>query len=407
MLLGNRNYDYSQTYPPDELTREAGDNARMWKVYLDEAEEFDNEMLRSLKDTLDALLGLVFAALFSAVVTTFVVSTTESLQPDYSQITARLTVEQNQLLRSSTLQEFPQNPILRPEMIWSDMIKQRRLGAMDYYGSTQISQLQVSRHNRKAYLLRTANMKKILNRGQIFFVVTSEMQELLPILQKNRHFALSNTNIPGQPTSPETPACICSRSGKSLTRLLCGNVSPWVFHCSPGRTPRDGDDISTKLCHFCNASCDETPEHVIVQCQHLPQISVLRSLFLVSIRLDPLGSRSNRRALELLNTSRCSWPDSKVAQVDSPPCYMSPQPSSTTGKPGPNVVLTTCTYPLALLHSSKLPSAKCSVSDSTSGLPESTLQLVRLLARVMLMGGDGLLIGCEGCWNRMGGISNG
>ncbi|KAF5352302.1 hypothetical protein D9758_011922 [Tetrapyrgos nigripes] len=96
---GNRNYDYTQKYPPDELGKEASENARVWKVYLDEAEAFDDEMLRGFRDTLDSLL--VFAALFSAVVTTFVVSTAESLQPDYAQITARLMFEQNQLLRAA------------------------------------------------------------------------------------------------------------------------------------------------------------------------------------------------------------------------------------------------------------------------------------------------------------------
>ncbi|KAF5352292.1 hypothetical protein D9758_011921 [Tetrapyrgos nigripes] len=70
---GNRNYDYTQKYPPDELGKEQG-----------------------FRDTLDALL--VFAALFSAVVTTFIVSTVVALQPDYAQITARLVLEQNQLI---------------------------------------------------------------------------------------------------------------------------------------------------------------------------------------------------------------------------------------------------------------------------------------------------------------------
>ncbi|KAF5361512.1 hypothetical protein D9758_006138 [Tetrapyrgos nigripes] len=96
---GSRNYDYTQKYPPDELGKEANENARAWRVYLDEAEDFDHEMLRGFRDTLDALL--VFAALFSAVVTTFVVSTSESFQPDYTLATARLMVEQNQLLRAA------------------------------------------------------------------------------------------------------------------------------------------------------------------------------------------------------------------------------------------------------------------------------------------------------------------
>ncbi|KAF5335449.1 hypothetical protein D9758_018186 [Tetrapyrgos nigripes] len=94
-----RNYDYTKKYPADELGKEVSENARVWKVYLDEAEETDSEMLSGFRDTLDALL--VFAALFSAVVTSFVISAVESLQPDYSQITVMLLVEQNQLLRAA------------------------------------------------------------------------------------------------------------------------------------------------------------------------------------------------------------------------------------------------------------------------------------------------------------------
>ncbi|KAF5370154.1 hypothetical protein D9758_001427 [Tetrapyrgos nigripes] len=94
-----RNYDYTKKYPMDELGKEVSENARVWKVYLDEAEETDREMLSGFRDTLDALL--VFAALFSAVVTSFVISAVESLQPDYNQITAMLLVEQNLLLRAA------------------------------------------------------------------------------------------------------------------------------------------------------------------------------------------------------------------------------------------------------------------------------------------------------------------
>ncbi|KAF5340829.1 hypothetical protein D9758_017067 [Tetrapyrgos nigripes] len=70
---GTRDYDYTQT--------------------------FDDEMLKGFRDTLDALL--VFAALFSAVVTSFVISTVVNLQPDYTKITASLMLEQNLLLRAA------------------------------------------------------------------------------------------------------------------------------------------------------------------------------------------------------------------------------------------------------------------------------------------------------------------
>jgi len=84
---------------------------------LDEAEAYDDDMLKGFRDTLDSLLVfvsmflLIFAseykaecheaALFSAVVTTFVIKTIEVLEPDFKRITVTLMMEQNRLLRAA------------------------------------------------------------------------------------------------------------------------------------------------------------------------------------------------------------------------------------------------------------------------------------------------------------------
>ncbi|KAH8824325.1 hypothetical protein DL96DRAFT_1613736 [Flagelloscypha sp. PMI_526] len=91
-------YDYDAQYPPDKPGEEAGDNARVWRIYMDEADVYDDDMIRGFRDTIDSLL--VFAALFSAVVTTFLVQTSSALLPDYAQITSYLMAEQNMLLRA-------------------------------------------------------------------------------------------------------------------------------------------------------------------------------------------------------------------------------------------------------------------------------------------------------------------
>ncbi|KAK7434385.1 hypothetical protein VKT23_020230 [Stygiomarasmius scandens] len=100
---GGRSYNYEEKYAPDSLGGEFDDNARVWKVYLDEAENYDDDMLKGFRDTIDSLL--VFAALFSAVVTTFVIKTIEALEPDFDQITAQVTAtfmkEQIQILRAA------------------------------------------------------------------------------------------------------------------------------------------------------------------------------------------------------------------------------------------------------------------------------------------------------------------
>ncbi|KAF9025103.1 hypothetical protein BDZ89DRAFT_925169, partial [Hymenopellis radicata] len=59
-----------------------------WKTYMDESTKFDFDMVENWRDGLDMLL--VFAALFSGVVTTFVVQTYQSLSVDYAQVTASL-----------------------------------------------------------------------------------------------------------------------------------------------------------------------------------------------------------------------------------------------------------------------------------------------------------------------------
>ncbi|KAJ7595605.1 hypothetical protein C8J56DRAFT_714210, partial [Mycena floridula] len=105
--------DYEEKYAPDPKGHQIKPNARVWKVYLDESESYDDDMLRSFRDTIDALL--VFAALFSGVVTTLLVQTSQAFQPDYALITTLLLTEQVQLLRAagniSVINTVPQAPV--------------------------------------------------------------------------------------------------------------------------------------------------------------------------------------------------------------------------------------------------------------------------------------------------------
>ncbi|KAL1733782.1 hypothetical protein EV714DRAFT_203591, partial [Schizophyllum commune] len=83
--------DYEKKYAPDAYGKELSKNARVWSVYNDEAQIADEAMVKELNGTLDVLL--VFAGLFSAVVTTFVAQSSQALNPDYAQITASLVYE--------------------------------------------------------------------------------------------------------------------------------------------------------------------------------------------------------------------------------------------------------------------------------------------------------------------------
>ncbi|KZV98415.1 hypothetical protein EXIGLDRAFT_607036, partial [Exidia glandulosa HHB12029] len=62
------------------------DGARVWKVYRDEATSHDTTILDGWSKTLDILL--IFAGLFSAVATAFVVESYKLLQLDTSAYTA-------------------------------------------------------------------------------------------------------------------------------------------------------------------------------------------------------------------------------------------------------------------------------------------------------------------------------
>ncbi|KAL1716146.1 hypothetical protein EV715DRAFT_265481 [Schizophyllum commune] len=71
---------YEDKYEDDRLGDELGDEARVWRVLLDEGRAYDATMLPRFRDHLD--VDLVFAGLFSAIVTTFVVQTSQPSQPD-------------------------------------------------------------------------------------------------------------------------------------------------------------------------------------------------------------------------------------------------------------------------------------------------------------------------------------
>ncbi|KAL1685520.1 hypothetical protein GGG16DRAFT_34347, partial [Schizophyllum commune] len=82
---------YEGKYEDDPLGEELGEESRVWRVLLDQESKRDAKAFQGLRDHLD--VDLVFSGLFAAVVTTFVVRLSQSLQPDYAEISAALLVE--------------------------------------------------------------------------------------------------------------------------------------------------------------------------------------------------------------------------------------------------------------------------------------------------------------------------
>ncbi|KAK0217221.1 hypothetical protein IW262DRAFT_1276221, partial [Armillaria fumosa] len=91
MPTGSSPQDYTRRFPMDPYGQEMSDNARVWQTYVEEAVSFDGEKLDEYRDTIDVLL--VFAGLFSAVLTTFVAQTSQNLQPNYGEASAILLLQ--------------------------------------------------------------------------------------------------------------------------------------------------------------------------------------------------------------------------------------------------------------------------------------------------------------------------
>ncbi|PBK78656.1 hypothetical protein ARMSODRAFT_1078171 [Armillaria solidipes] len=88
---GNDTSKYEDRFPEDPIYAETAPNARVWRTHQVESAIHDANMVEEIRDNVDVLL--VFAGLFSAVVTTFVVQTSQSLQADYAQASASLLFE--------------------------------------------------------------------------------------------------------------------------------------------------------------------------------------------------------------------------------------------------------------------------------------------------------------------------
>ncbi|KAF5365838.1 hypothetical protein D9757_012798 [Collybiopsis confluens] len=87
----NAEDEYEQKFPEDPTFRETEDNARVWRTYLAESAIFDENMVGEARDGLDSML--VFAGLFSAVITSFLIEAAQNLQADYTQLSATLLYE--------------------------------------------------------------------------------------------------------------------------------------------------------------------------------------------------------------------------------------------------------------------------------------------------------------------------
>ena len=122
-------FDYEKRYPSDERGKEMEPNARVWRVYLDEAGQFDVDMVENMRDTVDVIL--VFAGLFSAIVTTLVALTATALQLDHPKVTNMLLMEIIALQRAtaagSSIDSVP------PSTLHADSLANATAETTDYW----------------------------------------------------------------------------------------------------------------------------------------------------------------------------------------------------------------------------------------------------------------------------------
>ncbi|KAK0489952.1 hypothetical protein EDD18DRAFT_561382 [Armillaria luteobubalina] len=104
---GSSPQDYTRHFPMDSYGQEMSDGARVWQTYVEEAISFDVERLDEYRDTIDVLL--VFAGLFSAVLTAFVAQTSQNLQPNYGEASAIL-ILQLLVATNGSLPSIPSSP---------------------------------------------------------------------------------------------------------------------------------------------------------------------------------------------------------------------------------------------------------------------------------------------------------
>ncbi|KAG9093411.1 hypothetical protein FS749_014418 [Ceratobasidium sp. UAMH 11750] len=92
---------------PDEPGAEMAREARVWRTYVKETDKWDKEMVDGKNNSLDVLL--IFAALFSAISTAFIVESLGDLKPDPAESSA-----QTLLIVSQTLAAIANNQPVTP-----------------------------------------------------------------------------------------------------------------------------------------------------------------------------------------------------------------------------------------------------------------------------------------------------
>ncbi|TDL18971.1 hypothetical protein BD410DRAFT_727757, partial [Rickenella mellea] len=89
-----------QQHEPEQSSNFTEPGAKIWQSYLELSDKYDNDLVESWRDDMDSLL--IFAALFSASVTAFVIESYKFLQEDPSEVTLNVLLQISQQLAHGT-----------------------------------------------------------------------------------------------------------------------------------------------------------------------------------------------------------------------------------------------------------------------------------------------------------------
>ncbi|KAH7311176.1 hypothetical protein B0J17DRAFT_382027, partial [Rhizoctonia solani] len=101
----------------DRIGEELNPNASIWKLYAEEAKEYDIEFTRERNENLNNML--LFATLFSAIVTTFIIESTNLLEQDSSDVSTQLLLMlvQSQRRIETGITNYTATPVEIPEFV--------------------------------------------------------------------------------------------------------------------------------------------------------------------------------------------------------------------------------------------------------------------------------------------------
>ncbi|KAJ7032282.1 hypothetical protein C8F04DRAFT_1107830 [Mycena alexandri] len=100
LIMGDKEKGGSDAKRPGLERGDEGGAAKLWAVYVSEAEKYDKSLVESWKSDMEGML--IFAGLFSASLTAFLIESYKTLSPDTGEQTIRLLAQISQQLASGS-----------------------------------------------------------------------------------------------------------------------------------------------------------------------------------------------------------------------------------------------------------------------------------------------------------------